>query len=318
MLAFIGYKNGKGLAVTADYSETDGSLLFPGATTLFTNNAIGGVVQFNAPAGGVAQFKGLLQDAAADKYVEVICHGIQPVFAVTPWQGLDTDTASGWITTCMTGISQCVWAVTDAQLTAAETAQCLTDPRYLTWRMMTTRIQYDGTLLWYRTDSYWDVSSSVVSSAWGPSIKLSTNYESNVDNNGSGTELGKTYVFALSDGSGVQMSHLSSATFGPLDNTAAGSGQNTIATAPVYQNTWPRKYEGSWCSDTNLHLAATTQWSSLPAVVQNYSDGYYAKLTLTMDWVLSGALGGWRGTCMVNYTSGLVQDSRTGALCIVY
>jgi hypothetical protein len=322
LVAFVGHKNGKGIAITADYTTGTTKPVFPPATTLFTNNAISGIVRFDAPAGGVAQFKGLLQDATADKYVEVICHGIQPVFAVTPWQGLDTDAASGWIVTCMTGIPQCVWAVTDAQLTAAETASCQADPRYLTWRMMTTRIQYDGTLVWYRTDSYWDVYSSEVSSCWGPSIKLSTNEESNVDNNGAtaATDLGKGYVFAFSDGSGVQLNHLSWSVFEPTGESAAGGGLNTIVSAPAagYANTYPDQYAGNFCSDTNLHLAASTQWSSLAAVVQNYSDGYFAKLTITMDWVLSGALGGWRGTCMVNYTSGEVQDTRTGALCIVY
>jgi hypothetical protein len=67
--------------------------------------------------------------------------------------------------------------------------------------MMTIRIEYDGTLLWYRTDSYWDVNSSIIASAWGPSIKMSTNYESGTDNNTA--DLAKTYVFAMSDGSGV-------------------------------------------------------------------------------------------------------------------
>ena len=162
------------------------------------------------------------------------------MFNTTPWQLLNTDSPSGWILTCMTGIAQCVYANSKVQLTKIETAACYNDPRYLTWRMMTVRIEYDGTLVWYRTDSFWDLYSSVISSSWGPSIKLSTSSESNVDNNGA-TDLGKTYVFALSDGSGVQLSHLAYSIFGPTAYSAAGTGANTVVTAPsrFYKNVFP-------------------------------------------------------------------------------
>jgi hypothetical protein len=74
----------------------------------------------------------------------------------------------------------------------------------------------------------------------------------------------------------------------------------------MFYKKWPDKYEGEFCSDTNLEIKATTAYSGLADVVKTYSDGYYAKLTITMDWILSGALGGWRGACMVHYTSSYV------------
>ena len=148
--------------------------------------------------------------------------------------------------------------------------------------MMTVRIEFDGTLVWYRTDSFWDLYSSVISSSWGPSIKLSTSSESNVDNNGA-TDLGKTYVFALSDGSGVQLSHIAYSIYGPTTYSTAGTGVNTVVTAPSkYYNDFII-YEANYCSDTNLHLAGTADTSELASVVKNYSDGYYGILTITMD-----------------------------------
>lgn len=104
--------------------------------------------------------------------------------------------------TCMTGISQCIWANTNVVLSAANSKTCLNDPRYLTWRMMNIKFLYAGTLSWWRVDSFWDVNSSVVASSWGPGISLSANYISQGDNNGT-TDLGKTYVFAMYDGTGV-------------------------------------------------------------------------------------------------------------------
>ena len=64
------------------------------------------------------------------------------------------------------------------------------------------KIAYLGGLTWYRTDSYWNAASYAASSTWGPGIKLSASYVSGADNNGS-SYLGKTYVFAYGDGSGI-------------------------------------------------------------------------------------------------------------------
>merc|ERR1711990_254586 len=68
--------------------------------------------QISSPAGGVAQFKGLTQATANDKYVEVNCRMIAPHFGHTAWQDIDNSTnttsTSGFLLTCMTGISNCV------------------------------------------------------------------------------------------------------------------------------------------------------------------------------------------------------------------
>lgn len=73
--------------------------------------------------------------------------------------------------------------------------------------MMTNKFEYDGTLVWWRTDSYWDATSYIMSSTWWPGLVLSAHFKSTIDNNGT-TDNGKQYVFAWADGSGVQMGHL--------------------------------------------------------------------------------------------------------------
>lgn len=92
------------------------------------------------------------------------------------------------------------------------------------------KVLYAGAQSWYRVDSHWDKSSYIVGSSWGPGIRLSTNWVSNKDNNG-GTDLAKTYIFALGDGSGVSMMHLTFATVSPTTNSSAGSGSNALATS---------------------------------------------------------------------------------------
>ena len=87
-----------------------------------------------------------------------MCTGVQPWFGTTKWTMLST--TGGFIITCMTGIAQCEDSVDYSgvfqQLTTAERTNCLKDPRYLTWRMMTVKVQYTGAIDWYRTDSHWD------------------------------------------------------------------------------------------------------------------------------------------------------------------
>lgn len=66
--------------------------------------------------------------------------------------------------TCMTGIPQCqnplnfitLRNTVAGYLSAAERINCMKDPRYLTWRMMTVKMSYTGSQDWYRTDSHWD------------------------------------------------------------------------------------------------------------------------------------------------------------------
>jgi hypothetical protein len=256
-LFFTSIHNGKGLLVPADYTAgTDPVIVYPCASAIFTSNATAGVVSISAPQGGVAQFRGLTQTTTEDLYVEVICVGVQPMFAAVAWQYLSTGSQNGLMVTCMTGIAQCAWANTNVALSAAASAACLNDPRYLTWRMMTLKFAYAGTLVWYRTDSYWDAGSNVAASTWGPGLKMSANYASSVDNNGS-TDLGKTYVFTTYDGTGVQLNHLSFSTVGPSGYSSPGMGTlvNPLITAPTaFTKNGPSRVEFNLCSDSSMYL----------------------------------------------------------------
>ena len=71
----------------------------------FSDNATGGVVSIDAPTGGVGQFKGLTQSAVEDKYVSVVCNGLQPNFWTDAWKILSTGVNHGFMTTCWTGIA---------------------------------------------------------------------------------------------------------------------------------------------------------------------------------------------------------------------
>jgi len=73
--------------------------------------------------------------------------------------------------------------------------------------MMTHKFEWDGTLVWWRTDSYWDATSYIFSSTWGPGLVLSAHFGSTTDNSGT-TDVGKQYVFAFGDGSGIQLGRL--------------------------------------------------------------------------------------------------------------
>jgi hypothetical protein len=107
-------------------------------------------------------------------------------------------------------------------VTGTESAGCMNDPRYMTWRLMTIRLKINGEQVWWRTDSYWNSSATSFSSTWGPGIAMSTHWISGADNNGS-TNIGKTFVFAYGDGSGIQLNHL---TFGATAATGAGTASS--------------------------------------------------------------------------------------------
>jgi len=148
--------------------------------------------------------------------------------------------------TCMTGISQCQdtndHSVDYSQLSASERTNCLKDPRYLTWRMMTVKLSYTGSQDWYRTDSHWDSSSFILGSTWGPTIALSSHIGSEKDNNGT-SDIAKTYVFAMSDGSGISINHLSYDTIMPTGNSTAGTGANNVISNPAtFSNIFPNLY----------------------------------------------------------------------------
>jgi len=70
-----------------------------------------------------------------------------------------------------------------------------------------------------------------------------------------------------------------------------------------YSNVFPDMYTANFCSYTTLELLATVDTSVLTATVSAYSDGYKARSTMAMEMFFAGAVDGWRGTCMVYYSS---------------
>jgi len=314
---FVGHEGGQGRMGTGGISghafTLNTSVLTDSTYTVST-----GIGKFDPPTGGVAQFKGLAAGTTEKTYVAMICHGVAPLFYTTAWHTFSAGASNGWMVTCMTGIAQCDVSLADqtTALTTAVRAICLADPRYNTWRMVTHRITYAGAQTWYRTDSYWNSASSVASSTWGPGISLSASYSSADDNNGA-TNVGKTFVFAYADGSGVQLNHLTYATVAPTGNTTAGTGTNALTTAPTaFYNTSPNLYTQNKCAATNLLLEGTTDTSGLASTVTAYSDGYKATVSVGLEMQLNGAIGGWSGVCMVLYSSQYVQDNTNGAVCV--
>lgn len=65
----------------------------------------------------------------------------------------------------------------------------------------------------------------------------------------------------------------------------------------------------------HLALAGTTDTSGLGDTITAFSDGYKATTTLELDYILPGARGGWRGLCLVYYSSQYVMDNTNGAVC---
>lgn len=247
----------------------------------------------------------------------MLCTGIQPYYYTTWAVSLDSGASNGWIISCYTGIPQCSTNLSDGitALTSAETATCLNDPRYLTWRLFNVKVDINGTVSWWRTDSYWDSSATMFSSTWGTGVKLSTSPVSNDDNNGT-TNLGKTFVFAYSDGSGVQLNHIAFGVNPVTSNSTAGSGTNGLTAAPtVFTNTSPNMVNQNYCLGSDLELTGTTDTSGLVTAITDYSDGYKAKLVLNLEMILPGAASGWRGVCMVYYSSQYVMDNTNGAVC---
>lgn len=144
---------------------------------------------------------------------------------------------------------------------------------------------------------------------------MSTNIVSNNDNNGT-TNLGKTFVFAFTDGSGVQLNHIAFASTPHASNNLPGSGTNTLTTAPSsFTNSSPYKVSEQYCIGSNLELTGTSDTSGLSSTITSWSDGYKAKVTLSLEMILPGAAGGWRGICMVYYTSQYVMDNTNGSIC---
>jgi len=142
----------------------------------------------------------------------------------------------------------------------------------------------------------------------GPAIQMSTHVTLGTADNsiasGSTTGLGQTYIFAYGDGSGVQLNHIAYSVGRHSSNNTSGSGTNNLTTAPTdYTNTFPKRVSENYCSSTNLKLAGTSDTSGLSSTITAYSDGYQATLTMDLEWILTGAAGGWRGVCVVYYSS---------------
>lgn len=205
-------------------------------------------------------------------------------------------------------------------LSVSDATACMADVRYMTWRVMTMKLKIDGTQEWYRTDSYWNSTCTKFSSTMGTGVVMSTNPLSGVDNYADNTtntaSLGKTFVFAYGDGSGIQLNHLTFNSGPPTSYKTAGAGTNDLTTAKAsFSYTSPDMVSENYCSGSNLQLQGTADTSTLDSTVTAYSDGYYATLTLNLEMILAGAAGGWRGVCIVKYASQYLADNTNGSIC---
>lgn len=222
-------------------------------------------------------------------------------------QKLDADANNGFVFTCYTGIAQCAVAVDVLTLLPHSTnSDCMSDPRYLTWRAMTVKYKIDATKMWYRTDSFWNWNSTSFASTMGPGLVMATSPISKADNGcaASAACLGKTFVFAYSDGSGVQLNHITYLSGPPTANMSAGAGTNNLTTArTIFSRDSPERVNENLCGGSDLKLEGTTDTSALSSTITAYSDGYKGTLTLDLEMVLAGAAQGWRGVCMVYYSS---------------
>jgi len=89
-----------------------------------------------------------------------------------------------------------------------------------------------------------------------------------------------------------------------------------LTTAPTaFTNSSPYKVNEQYCLSSNLELTGTSDTSGLSSTITAWSDGYKAKISLSLEVILPGAKGGWRGICMVYYTSQYVMDNTNGSIC---
>jgi len=169
---FVGLKGGKGALHRATLTGTPRKYTVTDTTIYTVNAASSGVVTIASPIGGMGQFKGAVYGTTEMLYVQTICNGVAPMYYTTWALNLDGGTSNGWVVSCYTGIPQCQSSLADGvtALLSTEVASCMNDPRYMTWRVMNLKIDKNGTLSWWRTDSYWDSTSTMFSSTWGPGI----------------------------------------------------------------------------------------------------------------------------------------------------
>lgn len=52
----------------------------------------------------------------------------------------------------------------------------------------------------------------------------------------------------------------------------------------------------------DLKIEGTTDTSSIGATITAFSDGYKGTISLNLEMLLTGAVGGWRGVCLVAYS----------------
>jgi len=116
------------------------------------------------------------------------------------------------------------------------------------------KIDKNGTISWYRVDSYWNSSAMSFSSSWGVGVRLSTHIVSDLDNSAAvTTNKGKTFVFAYSDGTGVQLNHIAFGTTPHDTDNVVGIGSNTLTTAPTsFGNKFPNRVSDQYCLSSNL------------------------------------------------------------------
>lgn len=328
---FVGTIKGQGNISRQNFTTGVGALEGTAtltATTASIATAASSHLKVDPPTNGMAQFKGLTTSTTEKTYVQVICVGVAPAYAT--WainmNVTATCTTCGFVVNCYTGIPQCQSSLVDSltylntTTATAVVSACMADPRYLTWRSFVMKILYIGTVNWFRVDSYYNSAAKAAASTWGPGLKLSTNPLSNDDNMGTGTTVkGLTFVFAYGDGSGVQLNHIATGTTPHSSNTTAGQGTNTLTTAPTsFTNVLPgvpASYAQNLCLGSDLTLTGTTDTSTLSSTVTAYSDGYKAKISLNLEFILPGAAGGWAGVCIVYYTTEYVQNNTNGSVC---
>lgn len=70
------------------------------------------------------------------------------------------------------------------------------------------------------------------------------------------------------------------------------------------------------CFTSDLKLEGTTDTSGLSATITAYSDGYKGTISLNLEMILNGAAGGWRGVCIVKFSSQFMQDNTNGSICV--
>jgi hypothetical protein len=144
---------------SAGVPADEGTSTITAATVTGINSVSSTVNYFDAPANGMAQFKGVTTSTTEALYVQVICLGIAPSYAT--WSTY-LSTTGGFVLNCYTGIPQCQASLVDgltplnSSLTATTATTCMQDPRYLTWRSYVVRTDYAGVVTWFRLDSYWN------------------------------------------------------------------------------------------------------------------------------------------------------------------